>query len=52
MDELGDVLWEFQDVLSSSKIDFGSCFLIPFKITAPGQRPRHLPSIRNQSYHR
>ena len=38
---LGDVLCEFPDVFSTSKTDFGSCFLLPFKIsitpdTVPG----------------
>ena len=35
MDNLDDVLREFQDVFSASKIDFGSCSLVPFKITVP-----------------
>ena len=32
---LGDVLCEFPDVFSTSKTDFGSCSLMPFKITVP-----------------
>ena len=35
IDDLGDVLCEFQDVFSTSKADFGSCSLIPFKISVP-----------------
>ena len=35
IDDLGDVLCEFQDVFSTSKTDFGSCSLIPFKISVP-----------------
>ncbi len=35
IDALGDVLCEYQDVFSSSKTDFGSCSLMPFKITVP-----------------
>ena len=38
--ELGDALCEFPDVFSSSKTDFGSCSLMPFKISAPeGSKP-------------
>ena len=32
---LGDVLHEFSDVFSTSKTEFGSCSLIPLKITVP-----------------
>ena len=32
---LGNVLCEFPDVFSTSKTDFGSCSLIPFKISVP-----------------
>ena len=32
---LDDVLCEFPDVFSTSKTDFGSCPLIPFKISVP-----------------
>ena len=35
IDNLGDVLCELQDVFSTSKADFGSCSLIPIKITVP-----------------
>ena len=35
IDDLGNVLREFPDVFSTSKTEFGSCSLIPFKITVP-----------------
>ena len=35
IDRLGDVLCEFPDVFSTSKTDFSSCSLMPFKITVP-----------------
>ena len=35
IDSLGDVLCEFPDAFSISKTDFGSCSLMPFKITVP-----------------
>ena len=35
IDSLGDILCEFPDVFSTSKTDFGSCSLMPFKITVP-----------------
>ena len=35
IDSLGDVLCEFPDVFSASKTDFGSCSLMPFKISVP-----------------
>ena len=37
INNLGDVLYEFQDVFSTSKTDVCSCSLMPFKITAPPQ---------------
>jgi len=35
IDDLADVLCEFPDVFATSKTDFGSCSLMPFKITVP-----------------
>ena len=35
IEDLGHVLCEFSDVFSTSKINFGSCSLIPFKISIP-----------------
>ena len=35
IDELGDVLCEFQDIFLTPRTDFGPCSLIPFKITVP-----------------
>ena len=35
IDSLEDVLCEFPDDFSTSKTDFGSCSLMPFKITVP-----------------
>lgn len=35
IDDLADVICDFPDVFSTSKTDFGSCSLMPFKITVP-----------------
>ena len=35
IEQLGDMLYEFLDVLSTSKMDFGSCSLMPFEISVP-----------------
>ena len=35
IEQLGDVLCDFPDVFSTSKTDFGSCSLMPFKISIP-----------------
>ena len=53
IDELGNVLCEFQDVFSTCKTDFASCSLPLFKTTVLlGSTPvtRHLPPIPDRSY--
>ena len=35
IEQLGDVLYEFPDVFSTSKTDFGSCSLVPSEILVP-----------------
>ena len=51
IEQLGDVLCEFPDVLSTSKTDLGSSSLMPFKISVPvgsapvTSRPRRINPI-------
>ena len=35
IEQPGDVLWDFADVFSKSKTDFGSCSLMPFETSIP-----------------
>ena len=35
IEQLGDVLCDVSDVLSTSKTDFGSCSLMPFEVSVP-----------------